>query len=230
MSEGGPGTAAGGEDGPEDQAYFQALEQTFARLRGSAVLLSPADWHIAREWRRRGIPLELVERTLEETIARRRERGAKRKVNSLGYFRPAVEAAWEEVEALTAPGRRFPSEPPLRVEQRLDALAAALPVALPDAATWAARIRALAGTAESVEGALAGLDAELLASVEKNLAAGPRAELASQVEHTLAVVRTRLPEATVEEIRQRLLRQALRRRLDLPVLSLFSVAPTADAD
>ena len=43
-----------------DQAYFQAIEETFVRLRGAPLLLSPADWQVARRWHRDGVPLPLV--------------------------------------------------------------------------------------------------------------------------------------------------------------------------
>ncbi len=211
------------ESDAADQAYFHALEQIFARQRESAVLLSPGDWHVARDWRRRGVPLELVERVMGELLARRRERGARRKVSSLRYFQPAVEAAWTEVEALTAPGRRLPPEPPLVVGERLAALAAALPAGLAGRERWAERVRALAGPPETVEKELAALDAELLAAQQEALGPEAVAALETQVERTLATLRERVPAAVVEESRRGLLRQALRRQLGLPMLSLFAV-------
>lgn len=212
----------------EDQAYFQAIEKIFARLRESAVLLAPSDWHVARGWRQRGVPLELVERVMIELLARRRERGARRKVSSLRYFQPAVEAAWAEVEALTAPGRRHPPEPPLVVADRLTALADALPAALPGRQAWVDRLRALHGPAEAVEAQLAALDAELLTTQQAGLEPATRVALESQVDRTLSALRERVPAAVVEESRQGLLRQAIRRHLGLPVLSLFAVTSTAE--
>ena len=52
-----PSTDAETEGSAEDQAYFHALEEAFLRLRGRATLLSAADWQVAREWRRAGIPI-----------------------------------------------------------------------------------------------------------------------------------------------------------------------------
>src|SRR5436190_8783383 len=104
-----------GESSPEQQ-YFAALELHFARLRGAAVLLSPGDWAVARTWSDRGIPIELVVRTMELLLARRAERdqagsAKSRRVNSLKYFGPAVDAAWEEMRALTASGHMGVPEP-----------------------------------------------------------------------------------------------------------------------
>ena len=61
----------------EDVAYFRAVEDAFVRLRGAPLLLSPEDFQVALRWRREGVPLSLVEATLEEVFAKRRERGAK---------------------------------------------------------------------------------------------------------------------------------------------------------
>src|SRR5437763_16109793 len=99
MSE--PASAPEAED--SDHAYFQAIEEIFVELRGAPLLLSPADWQVARRWQREGIPLDLVRSTLEEVFAKRKERGAKGKISSLRYCAPAVEAAWADLRALTAP-------------------------------------------------------------------------------------------------------------------------------
>ncbi|HXO27368.1 MAG TPA: hypothetical protein VOA80_08500, partial [Thermoanaerobaculia bacterium] len=113
-------------DGLEDHAYFLAIEDHFVRLRGAPLLLSPADWQVARRWHRQGIPLELVRRALEEVFARRRERGAKGRISSLRYCAPAVEAAWTDHSELAAPGARVEAEA-FDAASRLAALAAALP-------------------------------------------------------------------------------------------------------
>ncbi len=101
-------------DEAADHAYFQAIEELLVRLRGAPLLLAPADWQVASRWHRRGVPLDLVARTMEELFAKRRERGAQGRINSLRYCAPAVEAAWEELRELTAPAiarRRRPSTP-----------------------------------------------------------------------------------------------------------------------
>src|SRR3954462_8488132 len=87
-------------------AYFQAIEEIFVELRGAPLLLSPADWQGARRWHGEGVPFELVRSTLEEVFARRKERGARGKISSLGYCAPAVEGAWGELKDLIAPGKR----------------------------------------------------------------------------------------------------------------------------
>ncbi len=204
-----------------ERAYFRAIEETFIRLRGSPLLLSPEDWRLAEEWRRRGVPLDLVLRTLEQVFARRVERGAAGKIHSLRYCAAAVEAAWEEVEALTATGRRTEVEA-VDVAARLAALAASLPDELPERASLAARIAALDGGTDEVERALAVLDEEMMAAAMAAVAAPERERLESRAERALTALEGRMPGDELPEARRRLLRQALRRERRLPVLSLFS--------
>lgn len=214
----------GGEPDDGDHAYFQAIEEIFVQLRGAPLLLSPADWQVARRWHREGVPLELVRRALEEVFAKRRERGTKGRISSLRYCAPAVEAAWHELRELTAPGERVEA-PALDLSSRLTALAAALPPEVPDRDGLAGRIRALAslgGGAPAVEESLAALDLELLEVAGTALDAVARAEVDGAVAATLASLGSRLPAAELDRSRERLTRQILRQRLRLPVLSLFS--------
>jgi hypothetical protein len=211
---------ATGPDG-EDHAYFRAIEETFVALRGAPLLLSPADWQLARRWHRAGIPLDLVRRTLAEVFARREERKAKRQLLSLRYCAPAVEAAWQELVDLTAPGHRGEAEA-LDVGGRLAALAAALPAQLGGRDELARRITALTGEAYAVEEALAALDRELIERASLGLAADARAEVEARIEATLTQLGSRLPAQEVARSRDRLRQQIVRRLLALPVLSLFS--------
>ncbi|HEV7505370.1 MAG TPA: hypothetical protein VGS07_10695 [Thermoanaerobaculia bacterium] len=204
-----------------DHAYFQAVEEIFVELRGAPLLLSPADYRVAQRWHREGVPLDLLRQTLGEVFAKRKERDAKGKVNSLRYCVPAVEAAWSALKELTAPGQRA-AAPAFDVAPRLTALAAALPRALTSRDVWADRITGLSGAPQDVEERLAALDREMLDAVASGLDQEGRTEIDAAVEKTLALLRGRLPAEEIESSRERLFRQTLRRRLGLPVLSLFS--------
>src|SRR4051812_10632108 len=150
--------------GGDDAAYFRAIEDVFVRLRGAPLLLSPADFQVASRWRQAGVPLALVEATLEEVFTRRRERGAKSRINSLRYCAPAVESAWAEVLDLQGPRRRDTSaEPVVDAAARVHALADEVDRELPDGSPLrqraAARLeevaaRARASAPEVVEEAL----------------------------------------------------------------------------
>lgn len=200
-----------------DHAYFQAVEEIFVELRGAPLLLSPVDWQVARRWHQEGVPLDLVRRALEEVFAKRRERGAKGRISSLRYCAPAVEAAWADLRELTAPGHRVEA-PAFEVAPRVAALAAALPLDL----DLAARIAALSGDPQEVEQRLAALDREMLDQAWTGADGGLRSEIEAAVEKTLASLGGRLPAGELESSRERLTRQTLRRRLGLPMLSLFS--------
>jgi hypothetical protein len=205
----------------DDHAYFEAVEEIFVRLRGSPLLLSPADWQVARRWHRDGVPLDLVRRTLEEVFEKRKERGSKGKISSLRYCAPAVDAAWSELREMTAPGERTEA-PALDLAGRLENLAVALPDTLPDREALRGRLRALGGDPQTVEERLARLDREMVDGALRSLDGDGRSEVDAAVEKTLGALIGRLPAEEIERSRERLLTQVLRRRLGLPVLSLFS--------
>lgn len=217
-----------------DQAYFRAIEEIFARHRGVPLLLSPADWKVAQGWFEAEVPFDLIDRVFAEVLGRRLERGAKGRVSSLRYFAPAVEAAWQEIRDLAAIGETLPA-PALDVPARLAALATSLDRAGTGVREEiAARVRALsspAAYAETVERQLAALDAEMLERTDRNLPAEDLATVAAEVEKSLQKLAGRLPAAEIENARERLRRQAVRRRAGLPLLSLFSPdAEPASAD
>jgi hypothetical protein len=223
-------------DGLEDHAYFLAIEDHFVRLRGAPLLLSPADWQVARRWHQQGIPLELVRRALEEVFARRRERGAKGRISSLRYCAPAVEAAWTEHSELAAPGARVEAEA-FDAASRLAALAAAPGLATGlGLAGLRADLVALADSgldAQAIEERLAELDRRTLDGALAALGAEERAALDATLDRAIGAVAGRLAAAEIERARGRLARQVLRERLGLPMLSLFSPEarpPEAAAD
>ena len=205
----------------EDHSYFQAIEEIFVRLRGAPLLLSPADWQVARRWHRDGVPLDLVRKALEDVFAKRKERGAKGRISSLRYCASAVEVAWADLRELTAPGERLEA-PAFDLSSRLQALAAALPPELAGRDGFAGRIVALTGDPQSIEEDLATLDRDMLAAAASSLDDALRSEVGSAVEKTLSGLRGRLPADELERSRERLTWQVLRQRLALPVLSLFS--------
>jgi hypothetical protein len=223
----------------DDQAYFHAIEEAFVRLRGTPLLLSPTDWHVARRWHREGVPLELIQSAMEGVFAGRRERGLKGKVSSLRYCAPAIELAWDHLRELTAPGERERAPAVgFDIPLRLRALAAALPAKLAERALWEERIGALEalapGGSEAVEEGLADLDRDLLDAASARLSAVAEREVEATVERTLATLAGRVPDAELARSREQLRRQILRKRLKLPVLSLFSPeaesAPPSDLE
>ncbi|MGE0639192.1 MAG: hypothetical protein AB7G12_09155 [Thermoanaerobaculia bacterium] len=204
----------------EEHHYFQAIEAHFLRLRGKAVLLSSSDWQIAQGWYRAGVPLEVVLQVMEQLFERARDRKG-RAISALRYFRAAVEAAWEEVEALSAGSRRDRLEP-VRVAERLRRLTEALPADLSRRDDWVARIEALDGAVEVVEHRLSELDAELLAAGKESLPEAQRESILRQAADALGRLQGRLPAEEIERSRRHLEEQLVRRLLALPVLSIFA--------
>jgi hypothetical protein len=224
-------TAQPESDGREAQeaaerAYFQAIEEAFVELRGAPLLLSPADWQVARRWQREGVPLDLVRNAMTEVFAKRKERGAKGKISSLRYCAPAVEAAWDHLRELAVADQRERTPGAgLDLPARLRALAAALPEELPEREAWAARIGDLGGIAggsQAVEEGLAALDRELLDAASARLSKRVGKEVEETVERTLATLTGRVADEELARSRDQLRRQIVRKRSALPVLSLFS--------
>ena len=214
-------------DTSPDQEYFQAVEQAFIALRGTPFEMSPDDYGVARQWRRDGVPVELVAEVLADAIRRLEAQDAEVPLR-LAYYRRQVGAAWKERRRLQAPGDAL-DLPGLDITGRLDALARALPGAVwtqgaPD------RVRALveqASDAESIEDALSALDRELLAAAAESLDADGRRELDDQLTLALDRLAARLPGGASPAARSRLRDELLRRHFDLPVLSLFSLQAAA---
>lgn len=211
------------------QAYFEAIEETFVRLRGAPLLLSPTDWQVAKEWFEAGIPLDLVARVLESVFARRKERGLKGRVQSLRYCSEAVLQAWAEVRELEAGGGRRPAAA-IDVGARLAALAASLPEDLPSRNEWVERICDLSGRPDEIERALAELDSKLLQDSTRALDQVGRERLAERVDQILGGLKGRLPETDIEEARERIERSSVRELARLPLLSLFSAEALATED
>jgi hypothetical protein len=208
----------------DERSYFRVIEDHFIRLRGAPLLLSPTDFQVARQWRREGIPVELVMRAIDEVFERRAERGTQTPVQSLRYCASAVEAAWHESSKMEQAGRRETAEP-LDTRARLAALAASIPERLEGARAVRDAVEGLAesgGAAEEVEASLAALDGQLMTVALDSLDNQSRAALEGRVERGINALGGRLTAEETEVARQRLREQALRRELELPLLSLFA--------
>jgi len=79
-------------DDDREIAYYRAVEDLFATLRGVPHVLSPKDFHLLRQWWREEVPLAAVRAGITEVFAKRRERGEPDPVVSLSYCRHAVKA------------------------------------------------------------------------------------------------------------------------------------------
>lgn len=124
-----------------------------------------------------------------------------------GVFEPKGNGGGRISPSIAATGQRLPV-PPLDIRARLEALSAAIP---PELADVRERVSNLTGDSESVTEALEAIDREVIA---EHVSGTPRPDLSG------------LPERQTSEQYamsiKRLREQATRKRIGLPVLSLFS--------
>jgi hypothetical protein len=154
----------------DEESYFARVEEHFGQRRGGPLVLSPSDWQMLEAWHRRGIPLPVVLRGINQAFDRFRGSGPRPdRINSLRYCEQEVEAAWEEHRAARpgAAGDDAPADSGLPgAAAHLRAAAAACRAAgardLPAVAR--AALEAVAGDLEELAAAAAagGLDARSL--------------------------------------------------------------------
>lgn len=214
-----------------DREYFAAGEAAFIQRRGTPFLLSPKDFALLKEWRALGVPIEAVERGIEDAFARREERGAVGRINSLTYCRDAVLAAWERrAEASVGLGTgRVEAEPDAaaglenlierlgEVSRRRSDLAAPFDSALRSIV----RLRESERSAERIEASLVRLDKRLAGALYEALQEAERGRLDADVEALLTRAGVRLDDSAAEKTARALRRRVLRERLDLPRLTLL---------
>jgi hypothetical protein len=165
----------------------------------------------------------LVRQVLAEVFAKRAERGVGGRIQSLRYCAPAVEAAWSRERELLAGGERDEPRERMDLEARLRALGEALPMALARRVEWQQRIQDLeTANIEAVEERLADLGDEILDAAAGELPTEDRQAIAAAAEERLKKAAGGRQTQAQQDLLERLYRQGLRRRLDLPVLSLFS--------
>ncbi|MFQ5527205.1 MAG: hypothetical protein ACE5GX_13200 [Thermoanaerobaculia bacterium] len=223
-------------DSALDHSYFRALEDAFVRLRGAPLLLSPADWQVAKEWRRQGIPLELAIRVLERIFERQESAEKRTGIRSLRYFRKAVEGSWLRIVEMGGDPKEADSAEPIDVEERLTRLVTALRLARNQSEARPAsqtaglttildqaleRISELSGEAKEVEGALARIDYWMLQRLRESLDERTRSSIREDVRGSTTDLSNRLSEDRERQVRRLLFDGRMREILGLPVLSLF---------
>lgn len=91
--------------------YFTKTEALFSALRGRTLLLSPADYQLARKWYEQGIPLSCVLRGIRAAFFARMEKGEEYEdILSLSFCKWAVTKEWKEYKSIPLEAPR-PEEP-----------------------------------------------------------------------------------------------------------------------
>lgn len=211
----------------EGLAYFRAIEDAFAALRGTVWVFLSKDYWLAQEWWRAGVPLAAVMAALAEVFARARERDAD-PPSSLSYCRHAVRRHAKRLAAAHAGGPADALEVPVgpalaRLAAEIRKVATAWreqpPVVgvLERLATAVESVPAAAPPA-AVQATLDDLEQGAIESLLKAMADGDRKELVQQVEGT-PVSGEIAPEVAARS-RRALLARAVRERIGLPRLEL----------
>ncbi|OFV80437.1 MAG: hypothetical protein A2Y78_02475 [Acidobacteria bacterium RBG_13_68_16] len=211
----------------DELAYYRAVEDHFAALRGTPFLFSPKDFALLRKWWTEGVPLAGVLAGIGEIWERRREREAD-PVSSLSYCRHAVarqakRLASARVGAASGEGA-FDVAEAIRALARAVAETAAAWRGVPQVAAVLSDLERAVSTLPE-DGQPAALDETLadleFTSLDALLGALPvdrHEAIASDVERELAGLK--LADDVRNRTRHALLVKALRRLIGLPRLEL----------
>ncbi|HVN75100.1 MAG TPA: hypothetical protein VMT19_02200 [Thermoanaerobaculaceae bacterium] len=215
--------------GPEDDelAYYRAVEDHFAALRGTPFLFTPKDFSLLRTWWTEGVPLAAVLAGIGEAWERRRERSDD-PISSLSYCRHAVRRharrlvrahAGAPAQAPTVDARRALGEMAAQVAEAADRWKAVPAVA----AVLRDLERAVAslppdGEPGALDETLADLEFGTLAALRCALPPGLRSELESEIDRDL--VGLAAEGDVLERTRRALAIKAARRLVGLPRLEL----------
>jgi hypothetical protein len=230
------------------RTWFQKIEILFAALRGRSLLLSPADYHLALEWYRKGIPLSCVLRGIREAFYRRMAEGdMEDEILSLRWCSWAVMKEWKvykmtAVAEEDAPAAAGTPASPGEKAAVLEGLDIDLRAAIGESRKreWhdladrleeiAAELEKLAGgrneaeaADDELDAALTGLDERMMAAVLDAYPAGERAALEKSIARKLKTLAASMSAEARETSRSAALVSRLRLELRLPRLTLYGV-------
>lgn len=214
-------------------AYLARIEETFIGLRGTPFILSPADVQLIRSWHERDLPAELVEQAVREVFERERGKDPARKIGGLKYCAFRVEEAWAERSRRRAGSWQTEGEP-LAVAERLEAnlehlraFLASPPFPDPKGKTAAnllgrvEALRELGDDAEAVEAGLQKAQEALTLTALRTLPAGDRASMEEEIRAALEKDLAALPPPAARFLVRTLLKDRVRERFSIPVLTLL---------
>lgn len=226
------------------RAYCRELESIFHRLRGAPGVVSPRDFGLMLEWFERKIPLAVVAEAMEEAFAGAGPDG----IGTLAYLRRPVDRLfrhYREARLGTAEGGAATAvlgvqEVAAFLRRSLERVRAVHERFGGDSREMRLVVRGLerllapvAGTGdtgttvlldlEKMERALARLDRCLMAGILDRLDHGEQGRLRREAEAALAPYREVMSPSVLGGSVERRFHQELRRIMDLPELSLFTL-------
>lgn len=228
------------------EQYFLRIEQLFAALRGRSLLLSPADYQLARQWYDRGVPLSCALRGIRAAFFRKLSEGdPDDEILSLSWCRWAVTKEWKEYKSVpTGEEKEEESSAPQRSGDEVLAILESACFDLNRAADrqgneseFAENLRVLAAEIEaikerwgssdlddgSIEELLSVIDGRLLEIALIHIPAKERAKLEKTVDRKLRPHLVSMDEETRERTRATALAAKVRQHFQLPKITLFSL-------
>jgi hypothetical protein len=200
------------------KGYARSIEGRWATFCERPVILSQRDWALIEDWYSRGIPLQIVEETIDHAAEMRaRGGGGKAAPRGLSYIAGAVEDSWTAVLEGRMAGRLETEEPAPEAQAAIESWRRS--VALE--AKGSALRELLTGLIASFErGEPAGeIDGRLEASLCDAVPRDLLAEVESEVGAELLAYRGRMTPEAYESTLRRATVMRLRRRLQLAELA-----------
>jgi biotin-(acetyl-CoA carboxylase) ligase len=218
-----------------EESYYQEVESHFVARRGSPLFITPDEWDLVFRWEQLGVPLAVVKEGIDRVFERPK---TLLKPRRLGYCRQTVEAAFRRFRessfgsraGKTAPEETGAEAHLLQISSRLRDLAAAWSEKERELSLFLERVsdgvRFLSERADEapdeVERELLELDGKLVVESEALVGDAAREELRREAESSLESYRERMPEKIYRAALESGYRRRLRRKLELPTLSLYT--------
>lgn len=228
--------------------YFQKIEALFAALRGRSLLLSPADYQLAKSWFDRGIPLSCVLRGIRAAYFKKlseSEGEEDEEVRSLGWCRWAVQKEWKEYRSVPVGPEEAELSPPEKTGDEVAAILDSLSFDLSRASKAAGErrltelsgeIAAFAGAVitltnewkrggrqtEELESRLQELDTRLIEGAARLLDRATLDKIEAAVDRRLRSHKTTMERDILDSTRRKGIQSRLRQELVLPKLTLYS--------
>ncbi|MGH9321114.1 MAG: hypothetical protein ACRD21_15685 [Vicinamibacteria bacterium] len=210
-----------------EENYYAEIETYFVARRGSPLFITPGEWDLAWRWEQLGIPLSAVKEGIDRVFERPK---ANLKPRKLGYCRQTVEAAFRRFREARLGGGSAGEmgEEGASASSHLAELSSRLRTLADEwSETNEAFARSLRSNAELVESSeseeeLARVEGSLFLECEAVVGDASREELRKEAASSLECYRDRMPERVYRAALESAYRRRLRKRLDLPTLSLYT--------
>ena len=226
--------------------YFQKIEALFAALRGRSLLLSPADYQLAKSWFDKGIPLSCVLRGIRAAYLKKLAEAEEPddEVRSLSWCRWAVKREWKEYCSVPVEPSVTAFSPPERTGDEIVSILEGLRFDVARSSDSAASrefhelAKVLRGVAEELselrkewkrgkteahelEERLQQLDERMMSAAESYLDEETRSKIERSVSRKLRQHADSMDEEILEKTRRCATRSKVRMTLQLPILTLY---------